>query len=117
MRSHLIADVPLGLFLSSGLDSTALVALASRERKGLHTFTIVFPEQEFSESEIARRTAERFGTEHRELMVSAEDMVARLPQAVGALDQPSMDGINTYFRLLGGAASGLEGRALRPGRR
>lgn len=97
VRSHLIADVPLGLFLSSGLDSTALVAMASRERKDLHTFTIVFPEQEFSESEIARRTAEHFGAEHRELMVSAEDMVARLPQAVGALDQPSMDGINTYF--------------------
>jgi asparagine synthase (glutamine-hydrolysing) len=108
VRSHLIADVPLGLFLSSGLDSTALVALASQERQGLHTFTIVFPEQEFSESEMARRTAERFGAEHRELMVSAEDMVARLPQAVGALDQPSMDGINTYFVSWAARQAGLK---------
>jgi len=108
VRSHLIADVPLGLFLSSGLDSTALVALASRERRNLHTFTIVFPEQEFSESAIARRTAERFGAEHRELLVSAEDMVARLPQAVGALDQPSMDGINTYFVSWAATQAGLK---------
>ena len=108
VRSHLIADVPLGLFLSGGLDSTALIAMASRERQGLHTFTIVFPEQEFSEAEIARRTAERFGAEHRELMVSGEDMVARLPQAVGALDQPSMDGVNTYFVSYAARSAGLK---------
>jgi asparagine synthase (glutamine-hydrolysing) len=108
VRSHLVADVPLGFFLSSGLDSTALVALASRERSGLHTFTIVFPEHEFSEAEIARRTAEHFGTEHRELMVSADEMLAQLPQAVGALDQPSMDGINTYFVSWAARQAGLK---------
>jgi asparagine synthase (glutamine-hydrolysing) len=108
VRSHLVADVPLGLFLSSGLDSTALVALASREHSGLHTFTIVFPEQEFSEAEIARRTAERFGTEHRELMVTGEQMLERLPQAIGALDQPSMDGINTYFVSWAARQAGLK---------
>ena len=97
VRSHLTADVPLGVFLSSGLDSTALVALASRERRGVHTFTVVFPEPEFSEAELARRTAERFGTRHQELMLDGEQMLARLEGAVGALDQPSMDGINTYF--------------------
>ena len=108
VRSHLVSDVPLGLFLSSGIDSTALAALASRERSGLHTFTIVFPEQEFSEAEIARRTAERFATEHRELMVSGEQMLAQLPQAVGALDQPSMDGINTYFVSWAARQAGLK---------
>ena len=97
VRSHLIADVPLGLFLSSGLDSTALAALASREQKGLHTFTVVFPEQDFSEAELARQTAQRFGTQHEELLLSGEEMLARLEEAVAALDQPTMDGINTYF--------------------
>jgi asparagine synthase (glutamine-hydrolysing) len=97
VRSHLLADVPLGLFLSSGLDSTALTVLASRERKGLHTFTVVFPEQQFSEAPIARETAKTVGTEHRELMLNADDMLARLSEAVGALDQPSMDGVNTFF--------------------
>ena len=97
VRSHLISDVPLGLFLSSGLDSMALAALASRERSGLHTFTVVFPELEFSEAPAARQIAARFGTEHRELLVTAEEMHSRLGEAVEALDQPSMDGINTFF--------------------
>jgi asparagine synthase (glutamine-hydrolysing) len=97
VRSHLLADVPLGLFLSSGLDSTALAALAARERSRLHTFTVVFPEQEFNEAPIARQTSARLGTEHRELLVSAKEMEERLPEAVGALDQPSMDGVNTFF--------------------
>lgn len=97
VRSHLIADVPLGLFLSSGMDSMALAALASRQRSGLHTFTVVFPEQEFSEAPAARAIAKRFGTEHRELLVGSSDMESRLGEAVDALDQPSMDGINTFF--------------------
>jgi asparagine synthase (glutamine-hydrolysing) len=97
VRSHLLADVPLGLFLSSGLDSTALAALASRERRDLHTFTVVFPELDFSEAGLARETAKRFGTEHRELLVTAEEMQSRLGEAVAALDQPSMDGVNTFF--------------------
>ncbi len=97
VRKHLIADVPLGLFLSSGMDSTALVALASREKQDLHTFTVVFPEQDYSEAELARQTAERFSTRHQELLLSGEDMVARLDEAIAALDQPTMDGINSYF--------------------
>ena len=97
VRSHLLADVPLGLFLSSGIDSTAIAALAARERSGLHTFTVVFPEHEFSEAPMARRTAERLGTQHQELLLTGAEMAARLGEAVGALDQPSMDGINTFF--------------------
>ncbi len=97
VRSHLIADVPLGVFLSSGLDSTALVALASQEQTGIHTFTVAFPELDFSEATLARQTAERFGTAHEELLLSGEEMLARMDEAVAALDQPTMDGINTYF--------------------
>jgi asparagine synthase (glutamine-hydrolysing) len=94
---HLISDVPLGVFLSSGLDSTAIVALASRAQKDLRTFTVVFPEQEFSEAKLARSTAKHFGTQHEELMLSGEEMLAHLDDAVTSLDQPTMDGINTYF--------------------
>lgn len=97
VRSHLVADVPLGLFLSSGIDSTALAALASREQRDLHTFTVVFPEQDFSEAALARKTAQRFGTQHEEFLLTAEQMLGRLDEAVAALDQPTMDGINTYF--------------------
>ena len=94
---HLIADVPLGIFLSSGLDSTAIVALASAAQSGLHTFTVIFSEQEFSEAEPARATAKKFGTHHEELLLDGAEMLAHLDDSVDALDQPSMDGINTYF--------------------
>ena len=108
VRQHLIADVPIGVFLSSGIDSTALAALASREVSGIHTFTVAFPEKEFSEAAIARRTAERFGTTHDELMLSGDEMLARLGEAVGALDQPSIDGINTYFVSWAARQAGLK---------
>jgi asparagine synthase (glutamine-hydrolysing) len=108
VRKHLIADVPVGIFLSSGIDSTALAALASREVSGVHTFTVAFPEGEFSEAAIARRTAATFGTTHSEVMLSGDDMLARLAEAVGALDQPTMDGINSYFVSASARAAGLK---------
>jgi asparagine synthase (glutamine-hydrolysing) len=108
VRQHLIADVPVGVFLSSGIDSTALAALASREVSGVHTFTVAFPEKEFSEAAIARKTAKQFGTTHDELMLTADEMLARLDEAVSALDQPSMDGINTYFVSWAARQAGLK---------
>ncbi len=108
VASHLIADVPVGVFLSSGLDSTAIAALASRARAGIHTFTVAFADAEFSEAEIARRTASRLGTDHRELTLSGQEMIARLDEAIAAFDQPSMDGINTYFVSWAARQAGLK---------
>ena len=97
VRDHMIADVPLGVFLSSGLDSTALVALASRSQADLRTFTVVFPEQNFSEAKISRESAKHFNTNHQEVLLGPDQVVAQLDDAVNALDQPTMDGLNTYF--------------------
>src|SRR5579864_9462778 len=108
VAGHLIADVPLGIFLSSGLDSTAIVALASAAQSGLHTFTVIFPEQEFSEADPARATAKKFGTHHEELLLDGAEMLAHLDDAVDALDQPSMDGINTYFVSWAARRAGLK---------
>jgi asparagine synthase (glutamine-hydrolysing) len=108
VASHLIADVPVGVFLSSGLDSTAIAALASRAQRGVHTFTVAFPDVEFSEAEKARRTAERLGTEHLEYTLSGEEMLTRLDEAVASFDQPSMDGINTYFVSWAARQAGLK---------
>jgi asparagine synthase (glutamine-hydrolysing) len=114
IERYLIADVPLGVFLSGGIDSTALVALAANCAKspqggrGVHTLTVVFPEQEFSEATRARATAERFGTIHREVLLDGEQMQARLGEAVASLDQPSMDGINTYFVSWAARQAGLK---------
>jgi asparagine synthase (glutamine-hydrolysing) len=97
VTSHLLADVPVGVFLSGGIDSTAIAALASEAQSGIHTFTVAFPDAEFSEAEQARRTARLLGTEHRELTLSDHDMITSFDDALNALDQPSMDGINTFF--------------------
>jgi asparagine synthase (glutamine-hydrolysing) len=108
VASHLIADVPVGVFLSSGIDSTAIAALASCARAGVHTFTVAFADTEFSEAEIARRTASRLGTDHSELTLSDQEMIARLDEAISAFDQPSMDGINTYFVSWAARQAGLK---------
>ena len=108
VRDHMIADVPLGVFLSSGLDSTALVALGSRFQSDLHTFTVVFPEQRFSEAEISRETAKRFKTRHQEVLLSPSVLVDQLEDAVKSLDQPTMDGLNTYFVSRAARQAGLK---------
>jgi hypothetical protein len=85
------------VFLSSGIDSTSLAALASREVPGVHTFTVAFPENEFSEAEMARRTAEKLGTTHQEVMLSGDEMLCRLPGALGALGVGSVGGGSAHF--------------------
>jgi asparagine synthase (glutamine-hydrolysing) len=108
VESQLVADVPVGIFLSSGIDSTALAAIAARFQKGIRTFTVAFPEPEFSEAEVARQTAKSLGTEHCEVSVSDQDMVSRLDEAIGSFDEPTMDGINTYFVSWAARNSGLK---------
>ena len=97
IRAHLIADVPVGLFLSSGLDSSAIAALAAREHAGIQSFTLAFPGTPFDESALTRIVAERCGTRHTEIPLAGDAIPARLDEALAALDQPTMDGINTYF--------------------
>lgn len=108
VEGHLVADVPVGVFLSSGLDSTAIASLACSRQRGIHTFTVAFPDEGFSEAEIARRTANRLGSEHSELTISDEDMLARLDKAIASFDQPSVDGINTYFVSWAARRAGLK---------
>jgi asparagine synthase (glutamine-hydrolysing) len=97
VRRHLISDVPLGVFLSGGIDSGALVALMSRVAgERVKSFSVVFAEQKFSEASHARLIAEKFGTEHREIPLGEDGLLALLPGALDAIDQPTMDGINTF---------------------
>ena len=94
---HLVADVPVGLFLSSGLDSCTIAALAAKSRGEIESFTLTFPGTPFDEAELARLASKAFGTKHKEIPLSGDAIVTRLDEALGALDQPTMDGINTYF--------------------
>jgi asparagine synthase (glutamine-hydrolysing) len=97
VTSHLVADVPVGLFLSSGLDSSAIAALAGKAHPGIRSFTLTFPNTAYDEAELARTVSARCGTPHTEVPLDGDAMLARLDEALGALDQPTMDGINTYF--------------------
>ena len=97
VRAHLIADVPVGLFLSSGLDSGAIAALAAHQQAGIHSFTLAFPGTAYDEAPLARVIAQHCGTQHKEVPLDASLVHARIDEALAALDQPTMDGINTYF--------------------
>lgn len=97
VRMQLVSDVPVGVFLSGGIDSSALVSILSRGGITPSTFSIVFGEAEFSESQYSRSIASTFRTDHHEITVSQADVLAAIPAALRAMDLPTMDGINTYF--------------------
>ncbi len=95
---HMVSDVPLGVFLSGGIDSSAMAALAVRHTSApVQTFTIGFDESQFDESVHARAVAQALGTDHHEVRLDATTFRTQLPDALEALDQPTFDAINTYF--------------------
>ncbi|MBE2272205.1 MAG: asparagine synthase (glutamine-hydrolyzing) [Anaerolinea sp.] len=98
VRIRLVSDVPLGAFLSGGLDSSAVVALMRRATQGtIRTCSMVFEEAEYSEAPYARAVAEHLGTEHFERVITADDLLKEFENILYSLDQPSVDGVNTYF--------------------
>jgi asparagine synthase (glutamine-hydrolysing) len=112
IKHHLIADVPVGIFLSSGLDSITLTALASEiESNSLNTITLVFEEYKGTpndESPIAESIAQYYHTKHQSIMISLRDFQDNLEHLLNAMDQPSVDGVNTYFVSKIAAESGLK---------
>jgi len=99
IKSHLVSDVPLGLFLSGGVDSSAIAILANKVSNGrrLQSFSVVFPEHEYSEANYSRLIGNRFCREHNEIELTESDLYNLLPEALEAMDQPTIDGINTYI--------------------
>jgi asparagine synthase (glutamine-hydrolysing) len=98
VRLHLASDVPLGVFLSGGVDSSAVANLAQKAAGSrVNTFTLNFDEAEYSEGGVARRVAEAIGTRHHEMVLTEANFVGRLESALDSLDQPSFDGLNSYF--------------------
>lgn len=98
IKLHLISDVPLGVFLSGGIDSSCLVSLASRTlQKPVTTLSVTFEEEEYNEAKYARLVAQKYETDHREVLIKKNDFINELPQIFNAMDQPTIDGVNTYF--------------------
>ena len=108
---HLIADVPVGIFLSSGLDSTTLTALASENNQRIETITLGFEEYRNTpddETILANKVAVKYGTQQNTSWVSQSEFHNNLEEIITAMDQPSIDGVNTYFVCKAAAENGLK---------
>jgi asparagine synthase (glutamine-hydrolysing) len=112
VRHHLVADVPVGVFLSAGLDSTTLTALAAESSNvSLHTVTLGFNEYRGTENDetiLAAEVADQYRTVHHTRWISREDFQNERERLLKAMDQPTIDGVNTYFVSMAAAQSGLK---------
>ncbi len=100
VQRRLVADVPLGTFLSGGIDSSVVTGLAARHKPNLHTFSIGFRDQKFfDETDYARKVAKHFGTEHTVFSLTTQDLYAQLHSVLDYLDEPFADSsaVNVYM--------------------
>lgn len=98
VQERLVSDVPLGAFLSGGLDSSSVVALMRQATAGpIRTCSMVFAEEAYSEALFARAVADACGTQHYERVVTSDDLKGAFDYILAAMDQPTIDGVNTYF--------------------
>jgi len=98
VKEHLISDVGVGAFLSGGIDSSIVALIAGKELgKNMRTFTVGFPQGAFDERAIARTVAKQAGSDHTEIEISEDTCLQWVKEAVGSLDLPSVDAINTYI--------------------
>ncbi|MCC7330883.1 MAG: asparagine synthase (glutamine-hydrolyzing) [Gammaproteobacteria bacterium] len=106
---HLVSDAPIGLLLSGGIDSSIL-ALLAKPVVGEHlvTLSITFDEARFSERRYQQIIVERIGGQHHDCLVTHEDFNRLMPEALEAMDQPTIDGINSFFISLHARQSGLK---------
>ncbi len=98
-EEQMVSDVPLGIFLSGGLDSSVLTCAAKKFKSQLDTFSIGFEgkNKRIDESSEATISAKYFGTTHHQLTISDNDISKHIEQFIHTIDQPSLDGINSYF--------------------
>jgi asparagine synthase (glutamine-hydrolysing) len=112
LRHHLVSDVPVGAFLSSGIDSSALVALATEAMvQPPRTVTLQFEEfhgRDADEAPLAERFAQTLGSDHTTRQITRDEFMADLPKLFDAMDQPTIDGTNTWFVSKAAAERGLK---------
>lgn len=100
VKHHLISDVPVGVFLSAGIDSASLAALVSEQSRPLHTVTLGFKEfigSEGDETTLAEKVSKQYGTIHETRWIGRGDFEDSFDHFLSSMDQPSIDGINSYF--------------------
>ena len=101
INRHLVSDVPAGIFLSSGVDSTLVASVvSSKSKKKITAITVVFEDfknSDYDETLEAKKIAKKLGLKHHIFKVTKKDFIKDLPKILDAMDQPSMDGINTWY--------------------
>ncbi len=108
VRAHLVSDVPVGLFLSGGLDSAAILATVRNIGAGpIRTFTVTMGDQALDEADAARQAALQFGGDHTELRVGDLDLDATLDEFFAAMKEPTADGLNTFVVARAARQSGV----------
>jgi asparagine synthase (glutamine-hydrolysing) len=109
VEEHLLSDVPVASFLSGGIDSSVVTAIAAQKLENkLQTYSVGFDLAEFDETAIAQEIAQRYGTDHHRIQLSEEEVIHSVTEAVGKLDLPSVDAINTYIVSRAVAGRGLK---------
>ena len=111
IAAHHVADVPVGMFLSAGIDSALITALSVAHGERPHTLTLAFAEYVGTpndESPLAEQLAAQFGTRHATVMVRKADFIEQREQLLAAMDQPSIDGVNTWFVSQAAASQGIK---------
>jgi len=97
VASHLVSDVPVGVFLSGGIDSGALVSCLASAGTRPRTFTVTLTDAALDESQEAARLAKQFGTDHTEVRLREDELLEGLPAVLAATDHPSGDAVNTFM--------------------
>ncbi len=108
IRLHLVSDVPIGVFLSGGIDSSAIVGLMREAGQVPYTFSLGFAERSFDETHFAREVAQHFNAKHTEIRLRNRDLLEQLPEGLAAMDQPTGDGINSYIVARAVRSAGLK---------
>ena len=109
VRSHLVSDVEVGAFLSGGIDSTAIVSLMRQVgQEKIKTVSMVFPGNKLDESKYSRLAAKYYHTEHIEIPFYEKDLIDDFENIMASMDQPTIDGINTYFVSKAAKQAGLK---------
>ena len=118
VKLHLISDAPLGIFLSGGLDSSVLAALAAFNIRTsdvsniknlrLKTLSIIFDEPEFSEEYYSDLVAQKIGSDHRKIKITKQDFYNSFDEIFEAMDQPTIDSVNTFFIAKAAKQAGLK---------
>jgi asparagine synthase (glutamine-hydrolysing) len=111
VRHHLVADVPVGVFLSAGIDSSVIAELACEHGARIQTVTLAFAEYagtDADEAPLAEATARTLGTEHVTVRIDRDEFEGLLDDFMASMDQPTIDGLNTYLVSRAAAAQGLK---------